>query len=76
MLAERDVPVSFFFDDMPESIAGSSQSTPSGNAPDLAVFNSSDAKDLVKAYFKIEDPKVRRSMFDLAKSLARASATD
>ena len=71
-----DVPISFFFDDMPDSIAGASSSRTMEDAPDLGVFNSDDAREVVRAYFKIEDPKVRRTMFDLAKSLARAQSTD
>jgi len=71
-----DVPVAFFFDDMPDSIAGASSSGTIEDAPDLAVFNSDDAREMVRAYFKIEDPKVRRTMFDLAKSLARAQSAD
>lgn len=67
-----DVPISFFFDDMPEAVVGSCTPVPVTNAPDLGAFTSSDARDLVQAYFDIEDDRVRRSMFDLAKSLARA----
>ena len=69
-----DVPISFFFDDMPESVAGTPRSSPIEGAPDLGVFNSDDARDLVRAYFMIDDPKVRRSMFDLAKSLAQVQS--
>lgn len=71
-----DVPVSFFFDDMADSIAGSSSSGMREGAPDLGVFNSDDAREVVRAYFKIKDPKIRRAMFDLAKSLARAQSMD
>lgn len=71
-----DVPISFFFDDMPEAIAGASPSAPVSDAPDLGVFNSSDARELVRAYFEIEDLKVRRSMFDLAKTLARTGSVE
>jgi transcriptional regulator with XRE-family HTH domain len=71
-----DVPISFFFDDMPEAITGSAPTTPISDAPDLGVFNSTDARDLVRAYFDIEDLKVRRSMFDLAKTLGRNSPTE
>lgn len=71
-----DVPISFFFDDMPDAIAGASPTAPVSDAPDLGVFNSSDARELVRAYFEIDDHKVRRSMFDLAKTLARNSSAE
>lgn len=71
-----DVPISFFFDDMPESVAGTPASPPIEDAPDLGVFNSDDARELVRVYFQIEDPKVRRSMFDLARSLAQTPVKD
>lgn len=68
-----DVPISFFFDDMPEGIAGTRSSNEARSGPDLGAFGSRDARDLVRAYFRIENLRIRRSMFDLAKSLARAS---
>lgn len=67
-----DVPISFFFDDMPDTIAGTKSGSEATDAPDLSAFNSQDARDLVQAYFRIDDPRIRRRMFDLAKSLARA----
>ncbi len=69
-----DVPISFFFDDMPDALVKTSQSDVASAAPDLGAFGSPDARELVHAYAKIDDPKIRRSMFDLAKSLARANA--
>jgi hypothetical protein len=68
-----DVPISFFFDDMPEAIAGSRADTEVPNAPDLSAFSSQDAREFVQAYFCIDDPRVRRRMFDLAKTLAKAA---
>ena len=68
-----DVPISFFFDDMPEAITGAKRPEGARAGPELGVFGSPDARNLVRAYFRIEDPKLRRSMFELAKSLARAN---
>lgn len=67
-----DVPISFFFDDMPDELAGPKHETGVSDAPDLSAFSSQDARDLVRAYFRIDDPRIRRRMFDLAKSLAKA----
>lgn len=66
-----DVPVSFFFDDMPDTVMNANQRTDTCN-PDLGVFGSQDARELVHAYYRIRDAKTRRSIFDLAKALARA----
>lgn len=67
-----DVPISFFFDDMPDEIAGSKAKMEMSDAPDLSAFSSQDARELVQAYFRIDDSRVRRRMFDLAKTLARS----
>ena len=69
-----DVPVSFFFDDMPATIMDGDKTRAAGK-PDLGAFGSQDARELVHAYYRIQDPKTRRSMFDLAKSLARGAAS-
>jgi len=66
-----DVPVSFFFDDMPADVAGPKRPPSELEAPDLCAFGSPEALSLVEAYSRIEDPKVRRNMFELAKSLTR-----
>ncbi len=71
-----EVPISFFFDDMPDALKKSNHMDKVPAAPDLAVFSSQDAQDLLSAYGQIKDPKLQRSMFELAKSLARASAAE
>lgn len=67
-----DIPISFFFDDMPDVLTGPENKTEVSTTPDLSAFSSQDARDLVRAYFRIDDPRIRRRMFDLAKSLAKA----
>jgi transcriptional regulator with XRE-family HTH domain len=79
-----DVPVSFFFDDMPEEKGGDGSAQPA--VPGLAPANGGDARDggsdpmarretleLVRAYYRISDANVRKRVFDLAKALANAS---
>ena len=72
-----DVPVSFFFDDMPIEIA---ESAPGGNSEFSGAAAESYASDplakretleLVRAYYQIEEPSVRKRLFDLAKALAQ-----
>jgi transcriptional regulator with XRE-family HTH domain len=74
-----DVPIGFFFDDLPPEMGGNNavRSRP-------AYFGLSEAQDglddeqmskretleLVRAYYRITDPAVRKRVFDLIKSLA------
>ena len=74
-----DVPIGFFFDDMPDSVGG----TPGGLPRRAAGGGFADAQDgfeddtlhrretleLVRAYYRITDPAVRKRVFDLIKSL-------
>ena len=61
------MPVSFFFDDMPEEIAG----RPGAGTSDLDMLDPSDATELVRAYYRVPSQGVRRSMRDLAKAIAK-----
>jgi len=75
-----DVPISFFFDDMPEPLAkvhGSYQTTRAiggfaegqdGFGAD-EVLNRRETLELVRAYYRITDPAVRKRVFDLIKSM-------
>ncbi len=75
-----DVPISFFFDDMPEAVGGGPPPPASmalggfaegqdGFGGD-ARLNRRETLDLVRAYYRISDPAVRKRVFDLIKSLA------
>lgn len=78
-----DVPISFFFDDMPENLAasfGGQSSRRSGGLPDAEAFpddtlNRRETLELVRAYYRITDPNVRKRMFDLIKSMGPIEAT-
>jgi len=83
-----DVPISFFFDDMPEPLATAygSQGGPIGARRSFGFADSQDAfgggaavddslnrretLELVRAYYRITDPAVRKRVFELIKSLA------
>lgn len=75
-----DVPVAFFFDDMPASGGGLKDGPTDGLGEGAAEpFEGNpmarrETLELVRAYYRIEDPQVRRKLFDLAKSLG--SLTD
>ena len=73
-----DVPIGFFFDDMPDSMGG----VASGFRSRLAGFaetqegfeddtlHKRETLELVRAYYRINEPAVRKRVFDLIKSLA------
>jgi transcriptional regulator with XRE-family HTH domain len=72
-----DVPISFFFDDMPESLTNT-HGGPNRRAAGFSETQDSFADDalnrretleLVRAYYRITDPAVRKRVFDLIKSM-------
>ncbi len=80
-----DVPISFFFDNMPEPLAasggGASPRPTTGFAEAQEGFGSGNTDDtlskretleLVRAYYRITDPAVRKRVFDLMKSMGPA----
>jgi len=74
-----DVPVSFFFDDMSEEVESLSPRLICGLAEEPAVFDNADPMtkretlELVRAYYRIADPQIRKRVLDLAKALGVAS---
>src|SRR5947209_16921953 len=68
-----DVPVSFFFDDVdpvraPAIPGGFSE--PPAEAFDSDPLRRRETIELVGAYYRIDDPTLRRRLFDLARALA------
>ena len=68
-----DVPVSFFFDDMdpvraPAIPAGFAE--PAAEAFDADPLRRRETVELVSAYYRIDDPALRRRLFELARALA------
>ncbi len=72
-----DVPISFFFDDMPDAMGGpalASRRASFGFAESQDGFEDDtlhrrETLELVRAYYRITDPAVRKRVFDLVKSL-------
>ncbi len=69
-----DVPVEYFFDDMPAGVAASSPASgggkakkPPGYEPDPIVTR--ETLELVRAYYKIEDADVRKRLRELTNAL-------
>ncbi len=73
-----DVPVSFFFDDIPPEISGERSGRPTGMAEAQGAVYEADALakretlELVRAYYRIKNEKVRKRVFELAKALANS----
>ena len=73
-----DVPVSFFFDDLPDEIKTSEGQVEYGmNDQMQAAFEPDpmakrETLELVRAYYKITDPKVRKGIFEMVKAVARS----
>lgn len=75
-----DVPVSFFFDDMSDDAAQQSpRMIVAGLSEELPVsleidpMTKRETLELVRAYYRITDPQVRKRVFELAKALANAA---
>ena len=80
-----DVPVSFFFDDMPAEAAaaridddedgtGTEERSTGGYEPDPMAKR--ETLELVRAYYKINDPSVRKRLFELTKAVANAAVAE
>jgi transcriptional regulator with XRE-family HTH domain len=78
-----DVPISFFFDDLPETV--SATYSRSSQPQRMSAFAESqegfgdeamsrrETLEMVRAYYRITDPAVRKRVFDLIKSLVPES---
>ena len=77
-----DVPVQFFFDDMPTAVAASSLATKKrGKAKkppsyELDPMATRETMELVRAYYKIKDAKVRKRLHELAKAIGAGASKD
>ena len=77
-----DVPIAYFFDDMPTAVAASSPTLGGGKAKKLPSYEPDpmakrETLQLVRAYYKITDPEIRKQLFEMATALgARSSRSD
>ena len=73
-----DVPIEFFFEDMPSDVAASSPAQTRGMAEDPVIYEldpmaKRETLELVRAYYKITDPHIRKRLFELTKALGAAA---
>ena len=79
-----DVPVSFFFDDMPaeaaaapvddDDVGGGIEERSGGYEPDPMAKR--ETLELVRAYYRINDPSVRKRLFELTKAVANSGMVE
>src|SRR5882724_1652530 len=77
-----DVPIAYFFEDMeanvaaksPSRLMGVSESKLQPYAAEPDPLAKRETLELVRAYYKINEPRVRKRIFELTKALARVSA--
>ncbi len=75
-----DVPVSYFFEDMPDEAAnrGKGQGNAPANGHDEAhetdPMTRRETLELVRAYYRITEPKVRKRVFEMVKAVATVGA--
>lgn len=72
-----DVPVAYFFENMSATVASRTPSRMRGLAEskpepfELDPMAKRETLELVRAYYRIADPQVRKRVFELAKSLGK-----
>lgn len=70
-----DVPIAYFFEDMASDTTKRARQHLLGNATDTSVDDERDPMtkretlELVRAYYKITDPRVRKRLFEMTKAL-------
>ena len=71
-----DVPIAFFFDDMAppvkRAMPGMADNAPHVFEPDPLVKR--ETLELVRAYYRVSDARVRKRLFELTKALAKLSS--
>ena len=77
-----DVPIEYFFDDMPTAVAASSPALGGGRAKEPPSYEPNpmakrETLTLVRAYYKIRDPQIRKRLYELTRAIgAGASGGD
>ncbi len=76
-----DVPIQFFFDDMPNVVAASSPAQGGGKAKKLPNYEldpmaKRETLELVRAYYKINDPQIRNRLREVTKALGAVASKD
>ncbi len=76
-----DVPIEYFFDDMPIAVAANSPAQSGGKAKKPPSYKPDpmakrETLELVRAYYKITDPEIRKRVYEMTKTLGAAASKD
>ena len=76
-----DVPVAFFFEEMPAEVVASSPAQRRRKAAkppryDLDPIAKRETLELVRAYYRISNRQIRKRLFEMTKAIAAASYND
>ena len=76
-----DVPIEYFFSDMPTAVAASSPTLGGGRAKKPPSYQpdpmaTRETLELVRTYHKITDPEIRKHIFAMTKTLGAATSKD
>ncbi len=76
-----DVPIEYFFGDMPAAVAACSPAQGGGKAKKPPSYEpgpmaTRETMELVRAYYKISDPEIRKPLYELAQALGAAVSKD
>jgi len=76
-----DVPISFFFEEMPPEVLGAARgrspkgmAEKAGAAYETETLAKRETLELMRNYYRIGEPTVRRRVFELVKTLGKAGA--
>ena len=67
-----DVPISFFFDDMGETVASANPAASQGSVGSSDAqnpFGDRETLELIRAYYRVSNPAQSKKMFELIKSM-------
>ena len=69
-----DVPVAYFFDEMSSEVKAATRGLSEGPSEPFESdqLSKRETLELVRAYYRITDAKVRRRLFDLIKAVSQA----
>ena len=70
-----DVPVSFFFDDMPGAVVGGGELREPGHVPyEADYFGRRESQELLRHFYRISDAAVRKRLVSLVKAVAASES--
>ena len=66
-----DVPIAYFFENLPDSVQKDMVGTASLNESGMPAMSDEEILKLVRVYYRIRYPKLRARILELCKSLGR-----